>query len=202
MTYFKLLRPSNMNKHFITFLLAILFSSHFVCAQNEQVAIQPVADTLKPVSEVTQHKGFSLTAGLGKYELLNVGAQWNFAKRSSFSVYGGSNLGLNNQTSWSAGLSFDEVFLKPLNWKLKPGYSLGAIYWTNEDELYLFRTLSFPIMALLAYPISPSLVIRLEGGVIYSSVLESDRKQNVEAGFPDRYNGNIRINLIYKLKRK
>jgi hypothetical protein len=191
-----------MNKHIIALLFVILLTIRFAIAQNDTVASQPVTETLKPVSEVKQHKGFSLTAGLGKYELFNVGAQWNFSKRSSFSIYGGSNLGLNNETSWSAGISYDEVFLKPRNWKLKPGYSLGAIFWTNEDELYLFRTLSLPVMAMLAYPISPSLVIRLEGGVIYSSVLESDRKQNVEAGYPDRINGNIRINLIYKLKRK
>jgi hypothetical protein len=186
-----------MNKHLLTLVFSILLISQFAIAQNE-----PVSDSLKTVPAVNQHKGFSLTAGLGKYEMLNLGAQWNFAKRSSFSIFGGSNLGVSNETSWSAGISYDEVFLKPRNWKLKPGYSLGAIYWTNDDELYLFRSVSFPIMALVAYPISPSLTIRLEGGAVFSAVLESDRKQNVESGYPDRHNGNIRINLIYKLKRK
>ena len=73
--------------------------------------------------------------------------------------------------------------------------------FVHNDELYLFRSVSFPVMALLAYPISKLLTLRLEGGAVLTSVLESDRKQNVESGYPDRFNGNIRINLIYKLKR-
>jgi hypothetical protein len=146
--------------------------------------------------------GFSLTAGIGKYELLNIGGQWNFAKRSSLSVFAGSNLGVNNKKAWAGGIYFDQVFIKPVNWKIKPGYSLGAIYWTQDDELYYFRTLSIPFMALLAYPVLPVLTVRAEGGIIFSSVLSSDRKQNVESGYPDRFNGNFRINLIYKLKGK
>lgn len=143
--------------------------------------------------------GFSVTAGIGKYELLNIGGQWNFAKRSSLSVFAGSNLGINNKKAWSGGIYFDQVFLKPVNWKIKPGYSLGAVYWTQDDELYFFKTLSIPFMALLAYPVLPVLTVRAEGGIIFSSVLAADRKQNVESGYPERFNGNFRINLIYKL---
>jgi hypothetical protein len=200
--YFLDCDATNMNKHIFTLLFTILLACQFVNGQTEPDANQQVAEKPMPSSEVNQHKGFSFTAGLGHYELLNVGTQWNFGKRSSFSLYGGSNLGLSDETSWSVGFSYDEVFLKPRNWKLKPGYSLGAIYWTNDDALYFFRCASFPVMALLAYPISPSLTIRLEGGAVFSAVLQSDRKQNVESGYPDRYNGNIRINLIYKFKRK
>ena len=94
------------------------------------------------------------------------------------------------------------MFLKPIIWKLKPGYVLGTIYWTQDDELYFFKTLSFPFMALLAYPVSPGLTIRAEGGIILSSVLETDRKQNVQSGYPDRYNGNFRLNVVYKLGKK
>jgi hypothetical protein len=117
-------------------------------------------------------------------------------------VFAGSNLGLNDKKQWSAGLYFDQVFLKSIFWKLKPGYSFGAIFWTQDDELYLFQTLSFPFMVLLAYPVSPYLTIRAEGGVIFSSVLVSDRKQNVQSGYPDRFNGNFRLNFIYKLGKK
>ena len=150
----------------------------------------------------TKRSKFSVTGGWGYYELANVGVQWNFSKRSSISVYGGSNLGLNQNTTWSLGLSFDQVFFKPTDWKIKPGYSVNAVYWTNENDLYYFKTISFPIMMLLAYPLSPSLTVRLEGGVVLSSTLESDRKQNVEAGYPDRFNGNLRINMVYKLGAK
>lgn len=146
--------------------------------------------------------GFSLTAGCGKYELLNIGGQWNISERSSLSIFGGSNLSLNNKTAWSVGLNFDQVFLKPIIWKLKPGYSLGTIYWTQDDELYFFKTLSFPFMVLLAYPVSPTLTIMAEGGMVLSTVLVTDRKQNVQSGYPDRFNGNFRLNVVYKLGKK
>ena len=99
-------------------------------------------------------------------------------------------------------VSFDQVFFKPTDWIIKPGYSINVLYWTNENDLYYFETISFPFMMLLAYPLSPSLTIRIEGGIVISSTLESDRKQNVEAGYPDRFNGNLRINMVYKLPNK
>lgn len=146
-------------------------------------------------------KGFSVTAGLGKYELANVGVQWNFSQISSLSAFGGTNLGLNNNTSWATGLSFEQVFQKPINWKLKPGYLLGAIFWTHNDELYFFKTMSFPAMALAAYPVSSKLTICAEGGIVFSKVMQSDRKQNVTAGYPERFNGNFAIKFIYNFSR-
>jgi len=144
--------------------------------------------------------GFSFTSGLGRYDLANIGTQWNFSERSSFEVNGGTNFGLNNKTLWSGGLSFNQVFLKPQNWKVKPGYSVGVMYWTQNDEYYLFQTLSMPLMALLAYRISSTLQVRVEGGIIFGTVLTSDRKQNVVSGYPDRINSNFGIKFIYKLK--
>lgn len=141
---------------------------------------------------------FSVTGGWGYYELTNVGVQWNISKVSSLSLYGGTNFGFRDYKSWSAGLSFDQTFQKPLFWKLKPGYSLGFLYWTRDDEWYYFENISIPVMALLAYPVSESVSARVEGGVIFTSVLLSDRKQNVEAGYPERFNGNIRLSIIYK----
>ena len=142
---------------------------------------------------------FSLTGGWGYYELANVGAQWNITNISSLSLYGGTNFNLRDYKSWSAGLSFDQTFKKPVFWKLKPGYSVGLLYWTRDDELYYFENISLPVMALLAYPVSSSLAVKVEGGVLYTGVLVSDRKQNVEAGFPQRINGNIRLSIIYKI---
>lgn len=148
---------------------------------------------------ISAQSKFSLSGGWGYYELANIGAQWNFSKVSSMSVYGGTNFGLNNKTEWSAGLSFDQTFLKPIIWKLKPGYSLGLLYWTSDDELYYFKNMAFPFMALLSYPVSASVSLRAEGGMIINAILQSDRKQNVEAGYPDRFNGNVKLSIIYKL---
>ncbi len=146
-------------------------------------------------------KGFSLTGGLGIYELANVGVQWNFSPISSLSAFAGTNLGLNNNTAWATGLSFNQIFRKPENLKLKPGYSLGTIFWTHNDDLYLFKTMTFPVMALLEYPLTPLLKVRAEGGIVFSKVLQSDRKQNVTAGYPERFNGNFALKLIYKFNR-
>ncbi len=146
-------------------------------------------------------KGFSLTAGMGKYELTNIGVQWNCSSNHSLSVFAGSNFGLNDNTSWSTGLSFNHVFRKPVNWKVKPGYSLGTIYWTHNDDLYFFKTLSFPFVLLLEYPVTPALKVQAEGGVIFGTVLLSDRKQNVTAGYPKRFDGNFALKVIYKFKQ-
>ncbi|MFN8135834.1 MAG: hypothetical protein U0Z17_11640 [Bacteroidales bacterium] len=147
-------------------------------------------------------KSFSVSAGWGVYELVNVGGQWNYSKKSSLSFFAGSNFGIDNNTQWSAGTAFVHIFRKPASWKLKPGYSLGATFWTRDDELYLFKTLSFPIMGVLSYPLSASLSIRAEGGLVLSTVLASDRKQNVQSGYPDRYNGNFSVRLIYNLNKR
>ncbi len=118
---------------------------------------------------------FSASAGWGYYELTNIGIQWNYSEISTLSLYAGYNFGTNDRTSWSAGLSFDQTYRKPLFWKIKAGYSLGAIYWSNDDDLYHFTNISLPVMPLLAYPVSPVLTLRVEGGVIFTAVLESDR---------------------------
>jgi hypothetical protein len=145
---------------------------------------------------------FSLSAGWGFYEAANIGVQWNISDVSSLSLYGGTNFGLNSTTVWTAGLSFAQTFRKPIIWKLRPGYSLGLLYWTSDDELYYFKNLSFPLMIGLTYPVSEKLSVRAEGGAIFTSVMQSDRKQNVEAGYPDRHNGNVRLGIIYKLGAK
>jgi hypothetical protein len=166
----------NHNLKFCLFLILFFTGNGLISAQNE----------------------FSLSVGWGYYELTNIAAQWNLSKVSSLSVYGGTNFGLNNKTEWSAGLSFDQTFQKPILWKLKPGYSLGLLYWTSDDELYYFKNMAFPIMALLSYPVSSSVSLRVEGGMIINAILQSDRKQNVEAGYPDRFNGNVKLSIIYK----
>jgi hypothetical protein len=150
-------------------------------------------------SSLSAQGKFSLTAGWGYYELANAGGQWNMTDVSSLSLYAGTNFGLGNSTAWSAGLAFDQTFRKPIVWKLKPGYSVGLLYWENDDDLYHFRNMSLPVMAVLAYPASKKITLRAEGGFLFNMILESDRKQNVEAGYPERFNGNVKLSVIYKL---
>jgi hypothetical protein len=148
-------------------------------------------------SHLSAQSKFSLTEGWGYYELSNIGVRWNFSDISSLWLYGGTNFGFNDKTLWSAGLTFDQTAPKPLFWKLRPGYSLGVLYWSSDDDLYYFKTMSFPAMVHLLYPISMKYSLRVDGGGLFNAVLQSDRKQNVEAGYPSRINGNVRVTFIF-----
>lgn len=140
---------------------------------------------------------FSVSAGWGYYELTNIGLRWNVSERSSLSLFGGTNFNLNDKKMVTAGFYFDHTFRNDLIWKLKPGYSLGAFYWKSDDKLYYFHSIAFPAMVMLTYPVSKVLFIRIEGGGVFNAVIVSDRKQNVEAGYPARANGNFRASIIY-----
>jgi hypothetical protein len=161
-------------------LVLLLLSSNFLSAQSK----------------------VSVTEGWGYYELTNIGARWNFSDKTSLWLYGGTNFGFNGKTLWSTGLTFDQTFRKPLSGKLKYGYSLGALFWTSDDDLYYFKTISFPAMVLFVYPVSPSFSVRIDAGGVINAVVQSDRKQNVEAGYPARVNGNVRLSFIYNLGSK
>ena len=146
-------------------------------------------------------KGFGLRAGIGNYDLGNAGISYQISKRASFELIGGTNFGLNQKTQWETGLYFNQVFLKPVVWRIKPGYSIGTLYWTFEDDFYKFKTITSPVLALLIYPLTSSLSIRAENGIAFSLVSESTRKQNVRAGFPDRINYACGLTFIYRINR-
>jgi len=145
--------------------------------------------------------GPSATLGFGNYELINIGLQYQISRTSLFAITGGSNLKINNATAWSAGLSFKQVFPKPLVWGLQPGYSIGANFWTNDDDLYYFENISFPLNVLFVYPINSSFSILAENGLILTKIITSERKQNVTTGFPNRTNYNFSVKLIYRFHR-
>jgi hypothetical protein len=145
---------------------------------------------------------FSVSAGLGYYELINIGARWNVSELSSLSVFAGTNFWVNDKKLLATGLSYDHTFRNAHIWKLKPGYSIGVYYWTSDDDLYYFSSMAFPAMIMLSLPVSESLSFRVEGGGVLNAVLVSERKQNVEAGYPARGNGNGRVSVIYKFGAK
>jgi hypothetical protein len=151
------------------------------------------------VYNLNAQEKFSLSGGWGYYELVNLGLHWNISETSSIRASAGTNFNFSDEKEFSAGLSFEHAYRKPVVWKIRSGYSIGTIFWTHDDDLYTFRNLSFPFMALLDYNLTRTLIVRAEGGIILNTTLVSERKQNVEAGYPDRLNGNVRISLICKL---
>jgi len=144
----------------------------------------------------------SVAAGWGYYELTNIGVGWNISESSSLSLFAGTNFNINDKKLFTAGLSYGHSFPGNLIGKLRPGYSIGAYYWISDDELYYFSSLAFPAMIMVTYPVSESVLIRAEGGGVFNAVMVSDRKQNVEAGYPARANGNVRLGIIYKFGAK
>jgi hypothetical protein len=139
--------------------------------------------------------------GIDNYQLAHVGFQYQISRISSFELFLGTNFHINKNKEWSTGLSFNQLYIKPIVGKLNPGYSIGTVYWVHEDELYRFENISFPLKVLLSYPLSNQLTIRGEAGAIYTYVITSDRKQNEEAGFPNRANFNFGFKLIYKFRK-
>ena len=142
---------------------------------------------------------FSVSAGMGRYELTHIAAHWHVSPSSSLALLAGTNFGINNNTQFSTGMAFSQVLFSSKEWKFKPGYSISSIFWTRDDELYYFKTLSFPLMLTLNYQYSSKLNVRFESGTTISEVLVSDRKQNVTSGFPEYINANFKLSVIYRL---
>jgi len=149
--------------------------------------------------ELLAQSPFSVSAGMGRYELSHIAAHWHVSSSSSLALLAGTNFGIDKNTQFSTGLAFSQVLFSSKEWKFKPGYSISSILWTRDDELYYFKTLSFPLMLSASYQYSSSFRFRIEAGAVYSEVLVSDRKQNVTSGFPEYINANFKLNVIYRL---
>jgi hypothetical protein len=150
---------------------------------------------------VFAQKGFDLDAGIGFYELTHVGMNWNYSAKSSVGLYMGTNFNLKEEQLRCIGLSYSHIYLKSLFWKIRPGFSIKPQYWTQDDENYTFSNMAFLFQGVLSYPVHDRLSLKLEGGGVFNSVLETDRKQNTTVGSPVRWNGNVSFSIHYKLTR-
>jgi opacity protein-like surface antigen len=144
---------------------------------------------------------FTLSGGYGYYEAINAGANWHYSKKSSVGIYIGTNFGLDDRKVRVIGLDYSHIYLKPLFWKLRPGFSFQPQYWTQDDYNYRFANITLLTHAVLQYPVSESLQINLEGGGALNYATESDRKQNTTAGFPRRWNGSFAVGIVYQLNQ-
>jgi hypothetical protein len=142
---------------------------------------------------------FVLTAGYGYYELLNAGAAWKYSEKSSIGAFYGTTLNYNDNKRRSFGLFYNHIYTKPVVWKIKPGFSFKALYWTQDDLDYFFSNAAFIGSIALNYDLSSRLNLLFEGGGVFNYVIETDRKQNTVAGSPVRVNGNYCISLRYNL---
>lgn len=144
---------------------------------------------------------FDLSAGVGYYELTHVGINWNYSSKSSAGIYVGTNFHLKEEQLRCIGLSYTHIYLKPLFWKIRPGFSIKPQYWKQDDENYNFSNMTFLFQGVLSYPVHDRLSLNLEGGGVFNSVLETERKQNTTVGSPVRWNGNVSFSIRYKLTK-
>lgn len=139
--------------------------------------------------------------GLGYYELAHAGVHWNYSKKSSLEIYVGTNFNLNNMKMFSAGLGYHQVFIKPIFWKIRLGYSLKAQYWSQDDDEYFFS--NFGVIGEAGLYIQFGRILAgAEGGGILNYALQTERKQNLTVGSPSRANGNFDIVVRYRLSKK
>jgi opacity protein-like surface antigen len=142
-------------------------------------------------------KPFSLEAGWGYYEVSHVGAAWHMTDRAALDLFGGYGF-LGEGQKASLGLGFRHLVGKPL--KAMPwGWDLKALYWTQSDSNYDWKMFSLVLGGYLVRDLNPRLALKLDAGVALSGALESTRKQDVEFGHPQRWNGSVCLEAVYRL---
>ncbi len=146
-------------------------------------------------------KSFDASTGLGYYELLHIGVDWNYSAKSSVGIYAGTNFNYQAAQCKSIGLAYTHIYLKPLIWKILPGFSLKTQYWNQDDDNYYYNNISFLFQAVLSYPVNHRLRLGIEGGGVLNYALETERKQNITVGYPARWNGNGAFFFRYRLNK-
>lgn len=147
-------------------------------------------------------KGFDVVTGIGYYELVHVGVTWNYSAKSSLGLYMGTNFHAQGILRKAIGLSFTHIYLKPLLWKIQPGFSLKTQYWDQDDDNYYFTNISFLFQAVLSYPVNKNMRLVLEGGGVLNGAMDTERKQNITVGYPSRLNGNVAFSIRYRINKK
>jgi len=171
-----------------TAFLALLLAPAAVV--RAQVPTEP------PAAAPSWREDFALTAGWGYYEAAHLGVSYAVTERAAVSLLGG--YGLAQDSDASVGAVFSHALFGP-RFGLQPGWNLKAIYWTQSDESYDWKNLSFVLGAFVAKDLGRGLRLALDGGVALTAALESDRKQDFTFGSPERWNGSVCLEISYRL---
>lgn len=153
-----------------------------------------------PVAMPPPHswKGWAVEGGWGYYEVLHAGVAWHHG-RGAVSLFGGGGLAWDAKTI-EAGLGYRHD-VGPSLWEVQLGWDVKALYWTQSDANYDWKAFSVVAGAFAAYDLDRRLSLKLDGGVALSGALESHRKQDVHFGSPQRWNGSVCLELVYRLGR-
>ncbi len=145
-------------------------------------------------------RGWQGTVGVGYYERVHVGVGYGLTPAASVGVFGGSNFGLGDRTTWNLGLSYGHAVRK-LAGGLEAGLVGKAMYWDQSSPDYDWKMMSLVGGAYVARELHPGLALALDGGVALSFSLDTARKQNVNYEDPTRWNGSVCLELRYRFDR-
>ncbi len=169
-------------------------------AAPDTAAPTPSAIPAQPTAAPAWPRAYRGTVGVGYYERVHAGVAYELTRASSLGVFGGTNFGLGDQTSWDVGLAYDHA-LRKLAGRFEAGLVAKAMYWDQSNPDYDWKMMSLVGGAYVARELHPGLALALDAGVALSFSLDTVRKQNVNYEYPTRWNGSVCLELRYRFDR-
>ncbi len=158
----------------------------------------PAASSVHPAATQPSWKErFSVEVGWGYYEVTHAGVAWHVTDRAALDLFGGGGLAWDAKTV-SLGLGYRH-HIGPRFWTVQAGWDLKALYWTQSDSNYDWKNMSVVFGGYVVRDLDRRLAIKVDTGAALSFALQSDRKQNQEFGSPQRWNGTVCVELVYRL---
>jgi opacity protein-like surface antigen len=142
---------------------------------------------------------FSGVLGWGYYETAHAGVAYHFGERAALDVFAGAGFAFQPDTV-SAGLGFRHHVGPPVR-TVQAGWDLKALYWTQSDASYDWKMMSLVAGAYAVKDLDAHLSLKLDAGVALSWALQSDRKQSQDFSSPQRWNGTVCLELLYRFGR-
>jgi hypothetical protein len=150
-----------------------------------------------PAAPAPWQRSFSAEVGWGYYEVAHVGVAWHVSDRAALDLFGGGGLAWDAKTI-SVGAGYRHHVGKPF-WTVQAGWDLKALYWTQSDANYDWKTFTMVLGAYAERDLDSRLSLKLDAGVALTGALSSDRKQNENFASPQRWNGSVCLELVYRL---
>ncbi len=162
-------------------------------------AVPPATPTAAPPAAPSVKERFAVEVGWGYYEVSHAGVAYHFNDRAALDLFAGGGLAWDAKTlSFGAGFRHH---VGPPFWTIQAGWDVKALYWTQSDANYDWKSMSFVLGAYAVRDLDRRLSLKLDAGVALTGALESDRKQNENFGSPQRWNASVCLELVYRLGR-
>lgn len=180
-------------------MLALLASLPLPAAAAEGAAEPVPASPAVPAQAqpTPWQKKLSVELGWGYYEVVHAGIAWHVTERAALDLFGGGGLAWDARTI-SLGAGFRHHVGKPFR-AVQAGWDLKALFWTQSDANYDWKNFSMVLGAYAVRDLDRRLSLKLDAGVALTAALDSDRKQNETFGSPQRWNGSVCLELVYRL---